>query len=77
METFDEPDADYIVFEHLTGVELFDRVTAKGRYSESEAKVLFTRLLEAVAYMHEMGVVHRNLKPEDIILCEGKSKVGT
>jgi serine/threonine protein kinase len=63
------------VFEYLKGGELFDRVVAKVVYPEAEAKVLFAHLLEAVAYMHDMGVVHRNLKPENIMLCEGKSRV--
>jgi serine/threonine protein kinase len=70
-ETFDEKDTCYIVFEYLPGGELFDRVADKGRYSEAETRVVFHALLEAMNYLHGMGIVHRNLKPETILLISG------
>lgn len=46
----------------MTGGELFDRIVQKGSYTEKDAAHLIRQVLEAVDYMHEQGVVHRDLK---------------
>lgn len=46
----------------MTGGELFDRIVEKGSYTEKDASGLIRQVLEAVDYMHEQGVVHRDLK---------------
>lgn len=54
----------YILVPHfsVTGGELFDRIVEKGSYTEKDASDLIRQVLEAVDYMHEQGVVHRDLK---------------
>lgn len=49
-------------FDRVTGGELFDRIVEKGSYTEKDASGLIRQVLEAVDYMHEQGVVHRDLK---------------
>lgn len=49
-------------FSRVTGGELFDRIVEKGSYTEKDASGLIRQVLEAVDYMHEQGVVHRDLK---------------
>lgn len=51
-----------LAFRRVTGGELFDRIIAKGSYSERDASGLVRQVLEACDYLHEMGVVHRDLK---------------
>lgn len=46
----------------VTGGELFDRIIAKGNYTEQDASSLIRQVLEAVLYLHELGIVHRDLK---------------
>jgi len=58
----------YLVMELLTGGELFDRIVAKGHYSEDDARKLTVTMLKAVLYLHEMGIAHRDLKPENLLL---------
>lgn len=41
---------------------MFDRIVEKGSYTEKDASDLIRQVLEAVDYMHEQGVVHRDLK---------------
>lgn len=41
---------------------MFDRIVEKGSYTEKDASGLIRQVLEAVDYMHEQGVVHRDLK---------------
>lgn len=67
-EMFDTPEALYIVLELAKGGELFDRIVDKEKLSESETKLVFVQLLQAVKYLHAHGVAHRDLKPENILL---------
>ncbi|KAI5670991.1 hypothetical protein M9H77_11355 [Catharanthus roseus] len=58
----------YIVLEFVTGGELFDKIAAKGRLKEDEARKYFQQLINAVDYCHSRGVYHRDLKPENLLL---------
>ncbi len=46
----------------MTGGELFDRIIAKGNYTERDASNLMRQVLEAVDYLHSLNIVHRDLK---------------
>lgn len=50
--------------ELLNGGELFERIKRKKHFSETEASYIMRKLVSAVSHMHEVGVVHRDLKPE-------------
>ncbi|KAH9256932.1 hypothetical protein BASA81_004753 [Batrachochytrium salamandrivorans] len=67
LDTYEVPDALYIVMEFVSGGELFDRILKHGKLQDDEARVFTRRLLEAVQYLHLQGIVHRDLKPENIL----------
>jgi len=67
-KVLDTPNILYLVMELLTGGELFDRIIAKGHYSENDARKLTITMLKAVKYLHDLGIAHRDLKPENILL---------
>ncbi|KAI8000413.1 CBL-interacting serine/threonine-protein kinase 23 [Camellia lanceoleosa] len=58
----------FIVLEYVTGGELFDKISSKGRLKEAEARKYFQQLINAVDYCHSRGVFHRDLKPENLLL---------
>lgn len=60
----------WLVTELCSGGELFDYLTEKGRISEQEARHIFGQICLAVNYLHEKGIVHRDLKLENVLLDE-------
>ncbi|XP_055838738.1 uncharacterized protein LOC129906825 isoform X2 [Episyrphus balteatus] len=58
----------YLVTEHAAGGEIFDHLVENGRMKEPEAARVFTQLVSAVQYCHSKGVVHRDLKAENVLL---------
>ena len=68
FEVHETPQTLFLVMEILTGGELFDRIIAKGHYSEADARKLAITILKAVQHLHENGVAHRDLKPENILI---------
>lgn len=65
---YEEEDYVHLVMELCAGGELFHQLEKHGRFSQSDARVLFRHLMQVVLYCHENGVVHRDLKPENILL---------
>jgi calcium/calmodulin-dependent protein kinase-4 len=53
--------------ELVTGGELFDRIVARGSYTEKDAADCIRQISDALAYMHKSGICHRDLKPENIL----------
>ncbi|KAG7395543.1 hypothetical protein PHYBOEH_003632 [Phytophthora boehmeriae] len=60
----------FIVTELVSGGELFNRIVGRARYTEAEARLVMSPLLESVSYLHRLGIVHRDLKPENILCGE-------
>lgn len=58
----------YIVTEYASKGEIFDHLVATGRMSEVEARRVFAQMVSAVGYCHRNGVVHRDLKAENLLL---------
>ncbi|GFZ01473.1 calcium-dependent protein kinase 6 [Actinidia rufa] len=56
-----------LIMELCAGGELFDRIIAKGHYSERAAAALFRQIVTVVHNCHSMGVMHRDLKPENFL----------
>ncbi|XP_063172007.1 serine/threonine-protein kinase Chk2 isoform X2 [Candoia aspera] len=58
----------YIVLELMEGGELFEKVQRPARLSERTCKLYFYQMLLAVQYLHEHGIIHRDLKLENVLL---------
>jgi len=66
-EFIDTPTLCYMVFEHLSGPELFDKIERGSCYSEDMAADLVWMMCDAMKHVHENGIVHRDMKPENIV----------
>lgn len=75
-ECVETPNFVYIIMEHCAGGSLLDHVRSKKKLPEAEAAQILQQLLFALQYCHAKGVVHRDIKLENILLdSEGNVKL--
>ncbi|XP_032892135.1 serine/threonine-protein kinase H1 [Amblyraja radiata] len=67
IEVFETQERVYMVMELATGGELFDRIIAKGSFTERDATKVLQMVLDGVKYLHILGITHRDLKPENLL----------
>ncbi|CCA65586.1 Calcium/calmodulin-dependent protein kinase type II [Caenorhabditis elegans] len=67
-DSIQEESFHYLVFDLVTGGELFEDIVAREFYSEADASHCIQQILESIAYCHSNGIVHRDLKPENLLL---------
>ena len=56
-----------MIMEYAEGGELFNYIIDKGYLSEDESRYIFQQMIDAIYYLHKMGICHRDLKPENIL----------
>ncbi|XP_072351914.1 calcium/calmodulin-dependent protein kinase type II delta chain isoform X7 [Scyliorhinus torazame] len=67
-DSISEEGFHYLVFDLVTGGELFEDIVAREYYSEADASHCIQQILESVNHCHLNGIVHRDLKPENLLL---------
>lgn len=70
--TYEDNENVHLVMELCEGGELFDRIVARGHYSERAAAGIARTIAEVVRMCHENGVMHRDLKPENFLFANKK-----
>jgi len=68
-ELFDEVDKYYIVTDYAAGGNLLTRIVQKKRLLEEDVQNLARAILHGLDHIHSRDTCHRNLKPENILLC--------
>ncbi|XP_036402287.1 calcium/calmodulin-dependent protein kinase type II subunit gamma isoform X3 [Megalops cyprinoides] len=67
-DSISEEGFHYLVFDLVTGGELFEDIVAREYYSEADASQCINQILESVNHIHQHDIVHRDLKPENLLL---------
>ncbi|CAJ2633971.1 unnamed protein product [Trifolium pratense] len=71
---YEDKKSVHVVMELCVGGQLFDRIIAKGKYSERDAASICRQIVNIVHICHFKGVMHRDLKPENLLLSSEDDK---
>ncbi|XP_018564518.1 serine/threonine-protein kinase GM11705 isoform X1 [Anoplophora glabripennis] len=58
----------YLVCEYVAGGDLFDAITVAQKFPEDQAALMINHLVSALAYLHNLNIVHRDVKPENLLV---------
>lgn len=58
----------YLVMELVSGGDLFEAISERGKFSEAEAGLMVSDVSEALNYIHSKSIVHRDIKPENLLV---------
>jgi eukaryotic-like serine/threonine-protein kinase len=76
LEIGSEGTTSFLVYELVEGENLGDRIERKGKLSEAESVRIITQIAQALHYAHLRNVIHRDVKPDNIlVLPDGRAKL--
>lgn len=70
---FDTPDTLFIVMELVQGGELYEMIVERKTFSEKDTSLIMGQVFSALEYLHGIGIVHRDLKLENMLLNDKKT----
>jgi serine/threonine-protein kinase len=66
----------YLILEYVEGESLWHRIERDGRLEEADALSIFTQVAQGLYYAHQHGIIHRDVKPANILLkSNGQAKL--
>lgn len=68
LDVAEHDEAVFLVIEYAAGGELFDAIVTRGNYTERDAMLVTTSVLQGLSCLHSHNVIHRDLKPENLLL---------
>ncbi|KAF8362254.1 mnk-1 [Pristionchus pacificus] len=74
IDWFEDEDKFYLVFEKMRGGPLLNHIQRKGAFTEAEACKVTKDIATALKFLHDHGIAHRDVKPENI-LCTDADRV--
>lgn len=76
LDFYEEPEWFYLVMEYMAGGDVFERIVNLKAYTEKDARDLAVDLLRAVKAIHDKGIAHRDIKPQNLLLSSFDNHTG-
>jgi serine/threonine protein kinase len=76
-DNVDDDECYYLILDFVGGGEMFDHLVNHGAYSEADAARLVREVASALDYLHGIGVVHNDIKPENLMLSTVETRDGS
>jgi len=67
-EVIETEEKIFIIMEYAEKGDLFDYISKKSCLSEAESNIYFQQIISALEYLHKLKIVHRDVKPENMLL---------
>jgi len=77
-DVYEDDEFVHLVMEMCSGGDLFDRIISKKNrvpFSEEEAASILQKLMEAISYCHSIGIAHRDIKPDNILVANNSNSI--
>ena len=68
VDVFEDNDTLMMIMEFCPGRELFDVILERKYFEESDARPIFAQIARALFYLHSLNILHRDVKPENILV---------
>ena len=65
----------YLLQQYCNGGQLYKRLKKLGKFSEKAVSFIIRNILDAVSYLHSNDIIHRDIKPQNIIIVHGNVKI--
>lgn len=75
VQVFETQDHLMMVMEYCPGDELFDVILERKYFSEEDAKPIFAQVAKALYYLHCLNIIHRDVKPENILILHNNDPI--
>jgi len=76
-DMYEDHNSFYLILDIVNGGEMFEHLINYGAYSEADAARLMHEVASALAFLHGVGVIHADLKPENLLLSTKNRSDGT
>uniref|UniRef100_A0A7S1ER63 Protein kinase domain-containing protein n=1 Tax=Timspurckia oligopyrenoides TaxID=708627 RepID=A0A7S1ER63_9RHOD len=73
IDAFTDPEGAYIALEFLGGLDLYEVMKKGTRFTEKQALLIIRQVIDALAYLHERGISHCDIKLENVVFAESDS----
>lgn len=70
VEVYEDADHLMMVMEYCPGKELFDVILARKYFREDDARPIFAQISRALFYLHSLHIIHRDVKPENVLILD-------
>ena len=72
LEVYESTDEIIMVFEYMPGEDLYKRIKKEQKITENEAFCYFLQMVKGILFLHQQGICHRDIKPDNILFSEEK-----